>query len=685
MSRDAVLAELGELAAALPDDDSDLEPEPLPEPLNGRRRTAAEKAEHERVTAANKAKRVERARRVKVRKAERKNDAAAGWEGMAAGLDGECHQKATALALARGRAGAFQLWPGFDPTAGRKLLKHLGAHLFIGAGLLPVLVECRTPVKPVAGRVPGLTTGRVALTGGGAVDGVPQLVPATAAALAARASRLLLFYFYDKKGPTCLDCPRNVAAFALAQACVGEGATGAAAIPWCLATTGLPLYTEDDRLLTTGGLHPEFATYVSLDFLPEVPDRPTYEQAQAAHAVLMHPFRGYFRDMLDEHKAAAAAGILAYALTALIRPTLPLAPIFAVDGNEIGAGKGKVVQTVSCMVEGRETPATSEGNSKEELDKRIDSATMKGRALLFIDNPYRVVDSSTLAALATAADVSIRQFQTLSAVDVRALMTIVIAGNNVEFSLDFYRRVVPIRLVIQGADIAGRAFDFDPCDEALASRAALVTAGLTVLRYWAQSRDQHPSVGTATLGSYAAWSRRVAGAVELLTGVSPVRLVLGQRPRNQNYQEEAAIFRILFEVFGAAGFTAIQAYAKAGQGETPGAGVPPRQSTDVWRDAIPDGFITPKRVGRWLTRHRDQERGGLRLECTADKATHANTYRLVRVGREPVDAFTVAEAENRARVTARLAKRSGNPTDARHARQMEAMAEVARARLRVVD
>ncbi len=97
------------------------------------------------------------------------------------------------------------------------------------------------------------------------------------------------------------------------------------------------------------------------------------------------------------------SGFLAALLTAVCRPSLPLAPgvLFrAAPISGAGTGKGLLARCISLIAFGREPHAVTSGAKAEELEKRIAAELMQGNPVLFLDNLNNTAFRSNLLASA---------------------------------------------------------------------------------------------------------------------------------------------------------------------------------------------------------------------------------------------------------------------------------------------
>ena len=90
-----------------------------------------------------------------------------------------------------------------------------------------------------------------------------------------------------------------------------------------------------------------------------------------------------FRFEAPEHRSAWLAGLL----TPLARFAFDgPAPLFLIDANVRGAGKGLLAQTIGRIVLGREMPVSSYAAESDEMRKRITAISIAGDRMVLLDN-----------------------------------------------------------------------------------------------------------------------------------------------------------------------------------------------------------------------------------------------------------------------------------------------------------
>jgi hypothetical protein len=121
-----------------------------------------------------------------------------------------------------------------------------------------------------------------------------------------------------------------------------------------------PTLRPDGSLLADPGHDPETELYLLPGFqLPPIPEHPTKDQALAALKLLIDLHSEFsFQQINDEHEKRLNRSVaLSGLLTALVRGSLPTAPMLLVRAHMAGTGKSYLVDTAAVIATGRSMPA----------------------------------------------------------------------------------------------------------------------------------------------------------------------------------------------------------------------------------------------------------------------------------------------------------------------------------------
>ena len=293
-----------------------------------------------------------------------------------------------------------------------------------------------------------------------------------------------------------------------------------------------------------------------------LPVRPTEADAAAALLVLREQFKTFpFADahmvnvsgsavpVVDTSRPPGAdeSAFLAGLLTAICRPSLPLAPgllLRAAPMSGAGAGKGLLARCICAVAFGRPPHAVTGGATPEELEKRIASELIAGGPVLFLDNlNAQAFRSDLLASAITERPARVRILGKSEMVPLNATAFVVLTGNGLSVSEDLARRFLTTELDPRSEDPEARPFDGDILAEVMTQRPALLAAALTIWR-WGQIR---PQSGGRPMGSFIEWSTWVRDPLLGLGCIDPAARVSEAKARDTRRQAVADLFNAWWE------------------------------------------------------------------------------------------------------------------------------------------
>lgn len=242
-----------------------------------------------------------------------------------------------------------------------------------------------------------------------------------------------------------------------------------------------------------------------LDF-PPMPSKPTIDDAVEALGSLKQLLSGF--PFVD---GASLSVALSAILTALIRRSLPTAPLHAFNAPKRGAGKSLLADVVGMIATGSKPTQVSQPDNQSEERKRLLALLMAGDPVVCIDNVERPVKSDALCTILTSETWSERLLGLNRNVDVSTGVLFLATGNNIIFEGDLTRRVLKCTIDPRCERPEERRFDVNLYSYVLEHRAQLVIAALTILH--AYNCAGRPSQVLSPLGSFGEWSDRVRSAL----------------------------------------------------------------------------------------------------------------------------------------------------------------------------
>jgi len=217
-----------------------------------------------------------------------------------------------------------------------------------------------------------------------------------------------------------------------------------------------------------------------------------------------------FRFEAEEHRSAWLAALLTpLARFAFEGPS----PLFLIDANVRGAGKGLLAQAIGRIVLGREMPVSSYAHDSEEMRKRITAIAIAGDRMILLDNLEGVFGNDALDRALTSTRWKDRILGRSEEVDLPLMPAWYATGNNVSVAADTARRIIHIRIDVLDELPEQRTGFRHPklLSWVGENRGRLLSAALTILS--AYCRAGQPDQHLTPYGSFEGWSDLVRQAV----------------------------------------------------------------------------------------------------------------------------------------------------------------------------
>lgn len=359
-------------------------------------------------------------------------------------------------------------------------------------------------------------------------------------------------------------------------------------LPKLLTVAQVATFAPDGSIPTTQGYTRETETYFvpNYEAIP-LPDVVTEENLDEAYywlteAVRDFPFTDYFgdtdpltvkSDVQDEdgywepnwkRGESSRAHTLALILQPFARGLIDgPTPAYHIDKAAAGTGAGYLANVAFTIATGKPAAAQTLSPNQEEMSKAVTATLREGAPIVFFDNINHHVDSADLASAMTTGIWKARILgqSDITTLDIRA--TWIFTGNNVTFTSELVRRLIPIRIDAATADPAGdrgkEDFKHFPLQQWLTdNRPRLVWAAQVLVRNWFQ---QGKPPGDQIVNSFDEWSRVMGGILKaakipgFLANLDTYRLTT-----NNERDADALIVHRLIEKFGQQDFTATEAY-----------------------------------------------------------------------------------------------------------------------------
>jgi len=327
-----------------------------------------------------------------------------------------------------------------------------------------------------------------------------------------------------------------------------------AGVPPIAQVVTAPVFARDGTLETAEGYSPATRNWYEpppgMTVWPVAP-RPTQREANAALAYLAVDYLGDFPFDGEPSRQRALALLLAPFIRLLITGPVPL---HAADASTPGTGKSLLQRACLLPALGPRIPmmAGSVLAHEDELRKVITAQLLRGRPVLRWDNVNCALDSGALSALVTEPVWDERKLGGNTSADIAIRAVCVVNGNNLRYSQETARRLMPVRLDANAErPEKGRVFRHpDLIAWGEGNRGTLVHAVLTCVQAWLAA-GRPP--GGETLGSFESWAAVTGGILSYATGMRGALLDGLDRAYEESADERDALadfFTAWYEAHG---------------------------------------------------------------------------------------------------------------------------------------
>ncbi len=499
--------------------------------------------------------------------------------------------------------------PAIVDAAEKILLQHAERlRIFQRAGAIVRVIELPVAIKKGN---PTVTEGTVLLD--------PLAAPAVTEAL----DRVAQFQKFkvERDGsvtPYRVDCPAKCATTYLSR-------RGHWKLPNLTGVINAPIMRLDGSILSRQGYDADTGLFLaSKEKWPDIPAHPTQDQATAALATLLKPFKDFpFEkhevNLHEEHefRAAHAAAIL----TGIERRLLPSAPLFGYSSPAQRSGKTLLAECAAIIITGKPAPACAVSKDKEEFRKVIASMMLAGFAVVNLDNIDFIFGSPFFAQALTSAEYSDRNLGEMKNLQLPTNLLWTATGCNLTFKGDLSSRAILCKIYPQTERPEERTFEIADLKSHITNqRPKLVVAALTILRgyFAAGCPDQH----LPNFGGFELWSRVVRSALVWAGAADPCGTRTHVVAEDPEVDAAAELLNLLHETFDKEHFTLKAAIDK-----------PDLRDALMGVAASKDEKIDLRKLGWWARRWRDRITRGLRLRRANAEATGLALWKVDRVAK----------------------------------------------------
>lgn len=358
---------------------------------------------------------------------------------------------------------------------------------------------------------------------------------------------------------------------------------------------------------------------------PRIPENPSRDDADRAFKFLQDAF-----STLPFDTPVDKAVMLALVLGALVRRSLPSAPLGGVSAPDAGTGKTLIAEAVSIIATGAPPAAMKYPETDEEAAKLALAILAEGDPVILIDNVERPLQGDWLCTILTSEHYQARLLGRTEMMTVPTTAQWLATGNNLVLAGDLRTRSLLCRLDAKCERPDQRSFATDLRVQLMRQRPQLVAAGLTVIRAFLAT-GQRVSDHVPVWGRFERWSEWVRAPIVWMGLPDPCEsrtAIEGNDPRR------AALLRMLGcwrSMFGDEPATAREAIERA----TFSSG-PLTADAKALRDVLLEiakaktgGEPDAMRLGHWLRAHSGRRVNGRHFE-PAGKRDHVALYKVVQ-------------------------------------------------------
>lgn len=388
-----------------------------------------------------------------------------------------------------------------------------------------------------------------------------------------------------------------------------------------------PIIRPDGSILDKPGYDKLTGLYADFDAkdFPLVDITPTKEEAQNALAILKEALSEFaFKTDIDRAVALAAM------LTAILRPSVRSAPLFAFSAPTPGTGKSTLANVIGIIATGRNCAAMDFNRDENEFKKAVFASLMEGSPVTLIDNIMGEFNSSLLNIILSEETIKGRVLGFSKNASLPTTSLWLATGNNLTICGDMTRRTLICTLDAEVEKPAERAFQRKNFEKwVLDHRGELVHAALTILRAYHVAGKPIPD-GMNPMNGFNDWSHFVRGSLAWLGEADPKDSQLEIEAHDPEREGLRTVLHAWHEHFGSSFVTTKDLLAREalGGGELPDSQIALYQAL---LEAIPHGReLTGRILGKWLARHNGRVIDGLKLINTGQKIREAFCWKVVK-------------------------------------------------------
>lgn len=317
-------------------------------------------------------------------------------------------------------------------------------------------------------------------------------------------------------------------------------------VPPILRVIQVPVLDALGMVIDTPGYHPDSQLFYEPLAGLELGPLPGISEAR----VLIYELFSEFPFETDADRANAIAALL----TPFVREGLPagaIAPPLLVDKPSPGTGATYLCQAITQVGTGTPVNPSTLPRDEAEVRKELLAKLRGGLGNVLLDNLTGKIDSPTLAATLSSGSLTGRILGTSDEATLPANVGWFLTGNNLSFTTELSRRLVPCRLDAKVELPAQRTFRHDLRAWIREHHAELVGACLSLCQGWVMAGRPLPEK-RPTFANYQPWADTMSGILahadipDFLANIAAF-----WETSNVEHMEAKALVALWWEKFGA--------------------------------------------------------------------------------------------------------------------------------------
>lgn len=379
-------------------------------------------------------------------------------------------------------------------------------------------------------------------------------------------------------------------------------------LPRLLSVIGAPTLRPDGSILQTPGYDAEMAAWFDPgeQKFPRIPEKPTQRQAMAALEMLVES-----SDTLPFVGPSDQSVMLSLMLTALVRRSLPSAPLGAITAPTPRSGKTLIAECIGIMLTGVQPAAMTYPSSDEEAEKTALTLLMCGDPIVLIDNIERPLQGAWLCSILTGETYQGRMLGRNEMLNAPTNTLWLATGNKLVIQGDLRSRALLCRIDPKQERPEHRQFKERLQDVFARKRSELVAAGLTIIRAYLVGGEKAGVF--RPWGGFERWSQMCREPLMWLGLTDPCESYQHIAEIDPERQEHRQLIAAWKQTFGDQEASARQAINQC-----------VLDSNDALRDVLADiamdrgGTLSAKRLGKWLNKHCERIVDGRFIEKSSE-------------------------------------------------------------------